>query len=166
MTVFLELCSKHCRMHINRDPAFKSPIFWDITPCSPVKVNRSLSGTRRLHLQSSSTLCLFHAGLLLGLLFNAEDGGDMFLRNIGWLSTNYNGIISQKTELFTIITLGTTNPTKITPVSSLFGYGLYLGWPADRVTGSCGNENSWLAGWRQVRHASYTTRVCRQQALS
>jgi hypothetical protein len=26
---------------------------------------------------------------LRGLFFNAEDGGDVFLRNIGWLSTDY-----------------------------------------------------------------------------
>jgi hypothetical protein len=29
----------------------KSSIFWDITLCSPVKVNRSLEGTRHFHLQ-------------------------------------------------------------------------------------------------------------------
>jgi hypothetical protein len=33
----------------------KSSIFWDITPCS------------------------LHAGFLLGLFFDHEDGGDMFL---------------------------------------------------------------------------------------
>jgi hypothetical protein len=30
----------------------KSSIFWDITPCSPLKVNRRFGGTCRLHLQS------------------------------------------------------------------------------------------------------------------
>jgi hypothetical protein len=27
--------------------------------------------------------------LLLGLFFNPEDGGEMFLRNAGWLSADY-----------------------------------------------------------------------------
>jgi hypothetical protein len=26
---------------------------------------------------------------LLGLFFDPEDGSDMFLRNVGWLSTDY-----------------------------------------------------------------------------
>jgi hypothetical protein len=29
----------------------KSTIIWDITPCSPLKVNRRFGGTCRLHLQ-------------------------------------------------------------------------------------------------------------------
>jgi hypothetical protein len=31
--------------------AMKSTIFWDITPCSPLKVNRRFGGTYRHHLQ-------------------------------------------------------------------------------------------------------------------
>jgi hypothetical protein len=42
----------------------KSTIFWDITPCSPLSVNRR--------------------GFLLNLFFNHEDGGDIFLRMVGW----------------------------------------------------------------------------------
>jgi hypothetical protein len=30
----------------------KSSIFWNITPCGPLKVNQRFEGTRRLHLQS------------------------------------------------------------------------------------------------------------------
>jgi hypothetical protein len=33
----------------------KSTIFWGITPCSPLKVNRRFGGTYRLHLQSRRT---------------------------------------------------------------------------------------------------------------
>jgi hypothetical protein len=32
----------------------KSTIFWDITPCSPLSVNRRFGGTYRLHLQGRS----------------------------------------------------------------------------------------------------------------
>jgi hypothetical protein len=39
----------------------------------------------------------FQAGFLLGLFFDPEDRSDMFLRNIG-----LHGVISQKTELFSI----------------------------------------------------------------
>jgi hypothetical protein len=34
----------------------------------------------------------FHAGFLIGLHFDPEDGGDMFLRNVGWLSTDYTAL--------------------------------------------------------------------------
>jgi hypothetical protein len=65
----------------------KSSIFWDTTPCSPFKVNRRFgkmsppsSGlkNRRVLLDTC-----FHAGILLGLLFGPEDGGDIYLQNIG-----------------------------------------------------------------------------------
>jgi hypothetical protein len=46
----------------------KSTVFWDITPCSPLKVN--------------GPAACFHAGIFLGL-FEPEDRGDMFLRNVG-----------------------------------------------------------------------------------
>jgi hypothetical protein len=43
-------------------------IFYNLTPCSLMKVN-----------PRCSAFCLLHAGLFLGLLFDTEDGGDMFL---------------------------------------------------------------------------------------
>jgi hypothetical protein len=44
----------------------RSTIFQDITPCS-----RTLIVT------------CFHVGFFLGLFFDPEEGGDMFLRNVG-----------------------------------------------------------------------------------
>jgi hypothetical protein len=67
----------------------------DIAPCSPLKVGRRLRGTRRIHLhgRSVSHACyLLHADFLLGLSFDPEDGGEMFLRNVGWLSTDYTAL--------------------------------------------------------------------------
>jgi hypothetical protein len=60
----------------------KSTILWDITPCSPLEVNRRFGGTYRLHLQALLAIC-FHTGFLLGLFFNPEDSGNKFLRNVG-----------------------------------------------------------------------------------
>jgi hypothetical protein len=75
----------------------KRIIFWDMIPCSPFSFNRRFGGTYRLHLQgrrnkfskpaSKGLLNLFLATrLLAGFLiyfFDPENGGDMFLRNIG-----------------------------------------------------------------------------------
>jgi hypothetical protein len=55
----------------------KSTIFLVTMPCSLLKVNQSFGGT--YHLLSTC----FHAGFLLGLFFDPEDRGNMFLRNVG-----------------------------------------------------------------------------------
>jgi hypothetical protein len=51
----------------------KSNIFWDVTPCSPLKVNQGFGGT-----SSPSSVSCFHSGILFGLFFDPKDGGDMF----------------------------------------------------------------------------------------
>jgi hypothetical protein len=61
----------------------KSCIFWDITPCRPMKVNLHCGGTYHIHLQGqrvSQARALHETEerlLVLGLFFNPEDG-DMF----------------------------------------------------------------------------------------
>jgi hypothetical protein len=66
----------------------KSPILWDITPYSPLKAIRDFRGTCL-----KPIVCyLLHAGFLLDLFFNSEDGGDMFLRNIGWHSVEHTAL--------------------------------------------------------------------------
>jgi hypothetical protein len=83
----------------------KSNIFWDITPCSPLNVNRRFGGTYHLHLPGRrinrarnqcesrwQTWLCFHPDFLLCLLFDPEDGGDMFLRNVGGHSTDYTAL--------------------------------------------------------------------------
>jgi hypothetical protein len=63
----------------------KNSVFWDITQCSSLKANRRFGGTFRFHFmalrarQVKLCLSLLHAGFLLGLLVNPDDGGNMFL---------------------------------------------------------------------------------------
>jgi hypothetical protein len=36
--------------------------------------------------------CMLHGGFLLGLLFSAQDGGNMFFQDIIWLSADYTAL--------------------------------------------------------------------------
>jgi hypothetical protein len=65
----------------------KSTIFWDMTPCSPLRVNRRFGGTCLICLPPGS--CKFRAWL-------AEDGGEIYrcenlrilqLHSVAWLQT-------------------------------------------------------------------------------
>jgi hypothetical protein len=82
----------------------KSSIFWDKTPCSPLKPIRCFGGTRRLHLQgrrisharnhheAGTKQSKLHAGL-----FDPEDG-NIFLRNVGYFPTGYTDLYSRRQE--------------------------------------------------------------------
>jgi hypothetical protein len=84
----------------------KSSFGGDIMSCVPSKVDRSFGETYRLHLQSrrinqvwnghkagskhtSAVILWLAANMLLDVLFDPEDGGDMFLRSVGWFSPGY-----------------------------------------------------------------------------
>jgi hypothetical protein len=59
-----------------------------------------------------NTAChLLLAGFLLGLLFNPEDGVNMFLLNDGGHLPNYMGLQTQETVLFTVTAVRTSNTT-------------------------------------------------------
>jgi hypothetical protein len=77
----------------------KSIIFWDMTLCSPLSFNQRFGETYRLYLQgrrnkfSKNPASKQVASRMLVFcwtyFFDPEDGGDMFLRNVGWNSTDY-----------------------------------------------------------------------------
>jgi hypothetical protein len=74
-----------------------SSILWDMTPFSPLKVNRRFGGMCRLQLhgrrinqarsyrEAGFACYLLHAGFLLGCLLDPEDGGDMDFRKAYYL---------------------------------------------------------------------------------
>jgi hypothetical protein len=86
----------------------KCSIFWDITPRSPLKVNRRLGGKfasifrigekdkEESSMKQNSACCLLNIGFLLVLFFNPEDGGDISLRNVGLLSTDYAALYPRR----------------------------------------------------------------------
>jgi hypothetical protein len=72
----------------------KSSVFWDITPCSPLKST-----------DVSEEHAPPHSGLkgkqsketsILDLLFNPDEGGDILLRNVGGLSTDYTALYPRR----------------------------------------------------------------------
>jgi hypothetical protein len=70
----------------------KSTVFWDITPCGPLKFNRRFRGTCRLHFQGRISQARYqHESRWNG-------GSDMFLQNVVWVSAK--GVIYQKIMLF------------------------------------------------------------------
>jgi hypothetical protein len=81
---------------------FKSIVFWDMTPCSPLSFNRRFGGTYRLHLQGRrnrfSKPASKQAAGGCTYFFDPEDGGDVPPK--GRLKLNgLHGVISQKTIL-------------------------------------------------------------------
>jgi hypothetical protein len=96
----LTVLAKHIdiRFDVLTAIVMKSFIFWDTTPCSPFIVDRRSeeyvvpsSGSKNkppppkkniYKLMALLATCL-RPGFLLGLFFVPEDGGDMFLPNVG-----------------------------------------------------------------------------------
>jgi hypothetical protein len=100
--------------HHNQSVILKSTVFWDITSCGPLKVNQHCgiksppsSGSKNKPGRVLLSTC-FHPGFLLGLFFDPEDGGDMFLPNVGCFN-GLHGVISQKIVLFITTAVRTSN---------------------------------------------------------
>jgi hypothetical protein len=77
---------KLCSVNYTTDNPLKISVFWDITPYSTAKVNRRFAGTYHLHLVdqrvSQSNQPVRIKAVLIWLLFDSKDGGDMFLWNV------------------------------------------------------------------------------------
>jgi hypothetical protein len=74
-------------------------IFWDITPCSPLKVNRRFGVAYRLHLQGrriNRAKTSVKEGGKWTSCSTYEDEGDMFLRNVGWLLRDYTALYPRR----------------------------------------------------------------------
>jgi hypothetical protein len=58
---------------------------------------KNLSNEQREAGSKHLSLCyLLHVGFLLGLFYDTEDGGEMFFRNVCWLSTGYTALYHRR----------------------------------------------------------------------
>jgi hypothetical protein len=70
------------------DSDFNRTIFWNITLCSLLKVNRRFGGTPQLGIW-------FYTGFLFSLVSNPEDVGDMSFWNVCWLTQDYTATYAE-----------------------------------------------------------------------
>jgi hypothetical protein len=69
--------------------------FWDMTPCSLLKYNRCFGGTCRLHFQGRRIRQAINQSESWG-----QTGDYIFLRNVGWLPTDYTALYSRTRSSF------------------------------------------------------------------
>jgi hypothetical protein len=76
-----KLLKPDCRMLVGSDVhilvTMKSTVFWVVTPC------KSVESQPRRNVSSSGSKNKPSKKRLLGVFFDLDDGGDMFLRNVG-----------------------------------------------------------------------------------
>jgi hypothetical protein len=84
-------------------------IFWDITPCNPLKISRRLGGTYRLHLQGRISRACHLSRWYLARLIQPWRWIDVPPKHR--LSFNgLHGVISQKTVIFKVSTGSGAHP--------------------------------------------------------
>jgi hypothetical protein len=78
----------------------ESTVIWDVTPGSLLKVSPCFMGTYSFHLQDRKTVVStrFLAGCL-AILFDPDDGGNKFLRNVTELLSSRHHIPEYKALL-------------------------------------------------------------------
>jgi hypothetical protein len=77
------------RPRLKTDTVQKSSIFWNIT------IRWKSTDVSEKHVPSLFSY-LLQARFVLGIFFDPEDGGDMFLRNVGWLSADYMALYHRR----------------------------------------------------------------------
>jgi hypothetical protein len=98
--------------------------FWDITPCSPLSVNRNFGETYRLYLQGQATC--FHAVFLLNLFFRPWRWRRYVPPKRRLTLNRLHGVIAQKMVLFIIIAVRASNPTYEAPQYAILINLMYL----------------------------------------
>jgi hypothetical protein len=83
----------------------KSTVLWDITPCSPLSVNRRFGGTYHLYLQGRKNN--FNKKPAWKHFFYPEGEGDMYLRTVIWHSTDYTALYPRRLYVLFILLLVT-----------------------------------------------------------
>jgi hypothetical protein len=73
-------------------PSVRHTKYSDILQRVVLKVNRRFEGTCRLHFQGQRTFYFLYASFFLRLFFYPEDGSEIYLRNLGCLSTTYTAL--------------------------------------------------------------------------
>jgi hypothetical protein len=63
-----------------------------------LKASKRIDHTKEFYLlgYNGFIYCLLYASLFLCLLFNPENGSDIFFRNVTWLSTDYKALYSRR----------------------------------------------------------------------
>jgi hypothetical protein len=97
----------------------KSIFFWDMTPCSLQSCTRRFRGTYRLHLQGRR---IVQQTSKQATFFDPEDGGDTFLRNVGYNSADYTASYPRRRY--------SSNYRKVKgkPLEAKLGKSLYYKW--------------------------------------
>jgi hypothetical protein len=99
---------------------YEDSVFWDITTCSPLEVSRSACD-------------LLHAGFVLGLVFDTEDGGDVFLRNVDWLIYPEDKNPSNPFDFSCSVPFCWLCVHLFTPPNTSYqGYGTKWSWPSSK----------------------------------